>query len=168
MASGAFFDYTTALRLAPLITASATLTFAGNQQWIFELFTRADLAPQSKTFLPAWFRAAFWIGMPKLAGLAAASALGGVLNLRGGAGLAGASGAWTWYAGGAVLAAAHVLFVPALVVRAEGVVGDGSGEGRCLREMKGWLRVNALRTLTVDAGAWVCFLVAAVKTLGPA
>ncbi|KAK0702726.1 hypothetical protein B0H67DRAFT_604447 [Lasiosphaeris hirsuta] len=167
MASGTFFDYSTALRLAPVITASATLTFAGNQQWIFELFTRPDLAAQSKTFLPPWFSAAFWIGMPKVVGLATASAIGGVLNLRNAGPTLRISGAYGWYACGAVLAAAHVLFVPALVARAKGVAGDTRGEGRCLGEMKAWLRVNAVRTLTVDTGAWICFFIATVKALGP-
>jgi hypothetical protein len=167
MASGAFFNYTTALRLAPVITASATLTFAGNQQWIFELFTRPELAAQSKTFLPPWFNTAFWIGLPKVAGLATASAIGAVLNLRD-AGPLRAKGAYVWYVYGAVLAAANLLFVPAAVARAKGVAEDTNGEGRCLREMKSWLRVNAVRTLTVDTGVWICLFIAAVKALGPA
>jgi len=44
----------------------------------------------------------------------------------------------------------------------------GEAEERCLGEVKGWLRVNAVRTLTVDSGAWICFVIAAVKALGPA
>jgi len=173
MASGAFFDYTTALRLAPAITASASLTFAGNQQWIFELFTRPELAAQDKTFLPRWFATAFAIGTPKVVGLVACSVIGAVLNLRCGAGDLRARGAYVWYVYGAVLGAAHWVFVPVLGRRVRGVVecaegGKGEAEERCLGEVKGWLRVNAVRTLTVDSGAWICFVIAAVKALGPA
>ncbi|KAK4443101.1 hypothetical protein QBC34DRAFT_213533 [Podospora aff. communis PSN243] len=165
MASGIFSNpnYTTALRLAPLITSSATVTFVGNQQWIFELFTRPELVAQgSKTFLPPWFSKAFCIGMPKVVGLVTFTAIGAVLNLH-----SSPRGAQRWYAAGAVLSAAHLLFVPALVGRAKGVVEDTEEEGRCLGEMKGWLRVNAVRASTVDVGAWICCLVAAVKSLRP-
>ncbi|KAK0639060.1 hypothetical protein B0T16DRAFT_338532 [Cercophora newfieldiana] len=168
MASGAFFDLNTALRLAPVITASATVTFVGNLQWIYELFTRAELAAKDKTFLPRWFNTAFWIGMPKVLGLVTASAIGAVLNIRSNPGDLKAKGAYAWYFYGAVLSAAHLLFIPAAVARTKEIAEDAKGDGQSVEEMKGWLRVNALRTLTVDTGAWICFVIATVKALGPA
>ena len=153
----------TLLRLLPLLTSTASLTFAGNQHWIFRLFSRPDLQPQSGAALPSWFAASFRIGMPKVVGLLTASMVGAAWNA---ATTSQTGAARRWYVAGGVLAGAHLLFVPAVAPRVRGIVEATTG-AESIRELKGWLRVNAVRTLSVDLGAWLCFVVGAVKALGP-
>ncbi|KAK1752555.1 hypothetical protein QBC47DRAFT_404878 [Echria macrotheca] len=183
MASGRFLDPLTLLRLAPAITAAASVTFSGNQQWIVSILLRDEFLCRSSSSsseseeerfrdpeaVRAWLDVFFGLARTKVTGLLGASILGAAGNVW----FAGDDrGQKWWYGAGLVLAVGSLGMGRVMGRRAGEVVGKGNknGDGKVVVMVEGvrrWLRVNAVRSLTVDLGAWVCFVVAAVKALQP-
>ncbi|EGZ69392.1 hypothetical protein NEUTE2DRAFT_131784 [Neurospora tetrasperma FGSC 2509] len=163
MASRAFFDPLTLLRLAPAISSTASLTLAWDQHWMLRIFTLPELELDSNLYLPKWFHAFFRAGLPSVLAFLSVTMTTATLNLRSESLLLKRRGSYYWYAAGAVLAAGHLLFVPAVAPRIQAIVEDETKE-KSVGELRRWLRVNGIRGLTTDLGAWVCCVVAVVRT----
>ncbi|KAK3391423.1 hypothetical protein B0T20DRAFT_78780 [Sordaria brevicollis] len=166
MASRQFFEPLTLLRLAPIISSTASLTLAWDQHWMLRIFTLSNIENESQRYLPKWFAAFFRAGLSSVLGFLSVTMATSILNLRVNSLLLQQRGSHYWYAAGAALAVGHLLFVPAVAPRIQAIVEDEEGKGKSVGELRRWLRVNAIRGLTTDLGAWVCCVVAAVKTLG--
>lgn len=156
----------TFLRLVPALSATATLTLAWDQQWMLSVFTRPELERSSSQYLPAWFDACFRRGLPQVLGFLTVTVATSLANLRVQPALLRQRGAYLWYAGGAALAAGHLLFVPAIAPSVRGIIEDRPG-GKSVDEMRRWLRVNRVRSLTTDLGAWAFCVVAVLRTFSP-
>lgn len=163
MASRAFFDPLTLLRLVPAISSTASLTLAWDQHWMLRIFTLPELELDSNLYLPKWFHAFFRAGLPSVLAFLSVTMTTATLNLRSESLLLKRRGSYYWYAAGAALAAGHLLFVPAVAPRIQAIVEDETKE-KSVEELRRWLRVNGIRGLTTDLGAWVCCLVAVVRT----
>ncbi|KAJ6438365.1 alpha glucosidase II [Purpureocillium lavendulum] len=192
MASGAFsgIDGKTALLLAPLATSTASLVFGWDQHLFLSLLAAS---PQGEAALPGYWRALFPRGVTQVFALlgATAGASAGAAWAHGA--LLRRRGALGWYAAAGLLALGHLAFVPAVAGRikdmteadtdaaadvnvgAEGTTTEKAeaeteaqdnkrGRPDVVRLQREWLRVNLVRTLTTDLGAWVCAFVAAIKT----
>lgn len=171
MASRQFFDPLILLPLAPIISSTASLTLAWNQHWMLRIFTLPELEHDSSQYLPKWFTAFFRTGLPSVFSFLSVTLATSILNLRIQQKIPlllqqWGSGSYYWYAAGAALAADYLLFVPAVAPKIQAIVEDKGKGNKSVGELRRWLRVNALRGLTTDLGAWVCCVVAAVKTLG--
>lgn len=164
-ASRTFIEPLTLLRLAPVISTTASLILAWDQHWMLSVFTLPSLKRDSAQYLPKWFSAFFRSGLPSVLGFLSVTMATATLNLRAESLLLKQRGSYYWYAAGAALAAGHLLFVPAVAPRIQAIVEDET-KGNSVGELRRWLRVNAIRGLTVDLGAWVCCVVAAVRTFG--
>lgn len=78
-----------------------------------------------------------------------------------------------WYTYGAVLAAGHLLFAPAVGGPISRILENGKGEVKGeseveksnAEEQKMWLVWHTVRTLTVDLGALLCFAEGAALNL---
>ncbi len=164
MASRRFFDPVTLLRLAPVVSATGTLQLAWDQQWLLSVFTRPQLEHHTNQYLPKWFKECFASGLPKVLGLLTVTVATSVINLRVRRSLLQERGASVWYAAGATLAVGHLAFVPAVAPKVQAIIED-QPQGEAAGEMRKWLRVNLVRTLTVDTGAWICLIIAVSRTL---
>lgn len=68
-----------------------------------------------------------------------------------------ATQSFRWYKAGAVFAFGHLLFVPSIAPSIKDI-HDQNGDNN--NNLDRWLRVNAVRGLTVDLAAWVTFAIA--------
>lgn len=79
-------------------------------------------------------------------------------------------GSLAWYAAAGLVAVAHLTYIPAVAWRIEAMTkGDLPEEKRKVKTsnvelQKGWLKVNLVRMMTTDLGAWICAWVAVIKT----
>ncbi|KAI6082921.1 hypothetical protein F4821DRAFT_245764 [Hypoxylon rubiginosum] len=161
MALGQFFDPLTLLRVAPLVTSTASLVVAGDSHLFLSSFI--SLAPQQRQqvnqLAPRYFEAFFWRGLPVIFvsyGLSIALGAANAYSLR-------PSHPWAWYAGGSVLALAHFAFVPKIAVKVRDAIDPNYDEGA--KTYQGWLDVHYVRMALADIPAWTCFLIATLKSL---
>ncbi|KAJ5628641.1 hypothetical protein N7490_010869 [Penicillium lividum] len=158
MASGLIFDRTL-LRTAPLITSTCTLWYSLDQDFFLNIFLHSDHRTRSNELLPSYFRIFFVPGTLRVLGLLALTLTGGGYNILTGRSGLGSSASMPWYAAGTVLAASHLLFVPAVAPKIQAVIEDAK-QGSSTEDLKGWLNIHRLRTWTVDLASWACFAVA--------
>ncbi|KAI5866083.1 hypothetical protein GGS23DRAFT_367624 [Durotheca rogersii] len=166
MASRRLFDPVTLLRVAPLLTSTATLVHAGDAHLF--LSTLVGLRPQRpkvNELAPRYFESFFWRGLPLIfLGYGASVALG-VANY---VALRRAASVSAWYAGGSVLALAHFAFVPKIMWRVKDAIdADEAPDGPGAQAIQRWLNVHYARMALADFPAWTCFFVAALKVLKP-
>lgn len=167
MASRAFFDPLTLLRLAPIISSTASLALAWDQHWMLRIFTLPELERDSAQYLPKWFSAFFRAGLPSMLAFLSVTVATATVNLCTTESLLlKQRGSYYWYVAGAALAAGHLLFVPAVAPRIQATVADEGKKGKSVAELRRWLRVNAISGLTTNLGTWVCCVIAVVKTFG--
>ncbi|KAI0169079.1 hypothetical protein GGR52DRAFT_553689 [Hypoxylon sp. FL1284] len=161
MASGQFLDPSTLLRIAPVVTSTASVMIA----WDSHLFLSSlvGLAPQRRTqvkeLAPRYFEAFFWRGLPAIFGTFGLSAALGTANARS----AAPSASW-WYAAGSALALVHFAFVPKIMWKVRDAVDDVPGADG-VEAIRGWLGVHYVRMALADIPSCACFLVAAAKAL---
>jgi hypothetical protein len=160
MASGVVFDPLTLLRTAPLITSTCTLWYSLDQAFFLNIFLHPNHRTRSNELLPSYFGVFFGPGTARVLGLLALTLTGGGYNILAGrrSGLGG-SASLSWYTAGTVLAASHLLFVPAVAPKIQAMVEDTS-KGSSTKDLEGWLIIHRIRTWTVDLASWVCFAVA--------
>ncbi|OQE45912.1 hypothetical protein PENCOP_c001G04488 [Penicillium coprophilum] len=166
MASGLFFDprtlifdHRTLLRTAPLITSTCTLWYSLDQDFFLKVFLHPDHRTRSNEILPSYFRGFFGYGTVRVLALLTLTLTGGGYNIwterRSGL---GSSASLPWYTAGTILAASHLLFVPAVAPKVQAVIEDAS-KGSSTKDLEGWLTVHRVRTWTVDLASWVCFAI---------
>ncbi|KAI4862668.1 hypothetical protein F4820DRAFT_429904 [Hypoxylon rubiginosum] len=171
MASGQFVDPQTLLRVAPLITSTASLVIAGDSHLFLSSFI--SLAPQRPQqvaeLAPRYFEAFFWRGLPAIFASYGPSVALGATNAwhyysRTSPGPSPAS--WAWYAGGTALALAHYAFVPKIMWKVKDAIdAKDVKEIDGVQAIRGWLDVHHVRMALVDIPAWTCFLIATLKSL---
>ncbi|KAK3675158.1 hypothetical protein LTR78_005092 [Recurvomyces mirabilis] len=167
--------------ILPLCTSSATLGLALFQYPLFLSFLQqpTDLSnPKSNISgkpLSTFWSTFMYTGTSVALAITTTSAIAGLLSaqwLRTHATLE-TTDVSKWYTYGAVLAAGHLLFVPAvggpigrIVENGKGEVGSESEVERSnAEEQKMWLVWHTVRTLTVDLGALLCFAEGAALSL---
>ncbi|KAI1457009.1 hypothetical protein F4805DRAFT_203836 [Annulohypoxylon moriforme] len=166
MASGLFLNPLTLLRVAPLITSTASLTIAADSHLF--LSSLVSLKDQQRStvnkIIPRYFETFFWRGLPSIFVTFGLSIAFGVTNAYG----RRSAAAWAWYAGGSAFSLAHFAFVPMIAgtVR-DAIEAKETAEGGGVEAIQGWLNVHYVRMALADIPSWTCFLVAVVKTLGP-
>ena len=57
----------------------------------------------------------------------------------------------------------HFLFAKWALGLLEEMRGDKAGRGRYL--MGDWVRMNVVRTMSVDTAGWMCYLIAVLKAI---
>ncbi|KAH8895915.1 hypothetical protein GQ53DRAFT_35003 [Thozetella sp. PMI_491] len=166
MASRAFFDPITFLRLAPAVSATCSLLFAADQQLFLSILTRPENRATSNKLLPSYFSTLFNRGIFIVVGFLSLTFWTSFANLRLYRPLLEAKGSYPWYAAAAGLAIGHLGYIPLVAPKVRAIKEDSS-QGNSADDMDAWLRVNALRSCTTDIGAWVCAIIAVVKTFSP-
>ncbi|KAI1211438.1 uncharacterized protein F4807DRAFT_38500 [Annulohypoxylon truncatum] len=167
MASGRFLDPLTLLRVAPLITSTASLTIACDSHFFLSsLVSLKCQRPTVNQVAPRYFETFFWRALPEIFVTFGLSIAFGVANARVRAPAAAA--AWAWYAGGSAFSLAHFAFVPAIAWKVKDTIdAKEAPDGGAAEAIQGWLNVHYVRMALADIPSWACFLVAVVKTLGP-
>lgn len=148
----------TTTQLLPLISSTATLTIAAHSHAALLPFLsdapRPGVKRISKSALSSWFNRWFRSTLGAVVLCGSSSAVAGFVNYRSAAALSPL--ARRLYAGGALAAAGHFLFAYPISWKIKEIVETGPRDTRTV--LQEWLRINALRTLTVDLAAFGCFL----------
>ncbi|KND93616.1 hypothetical protein TOPH_01553 [Tolypocladium ophioglossoides CBS 100239] len=162
MASGAF-NAKAALLLTPLVSSTASLVLAWDHHIFLSVFTRRETQAHSNAILPQYWRVFFPRGLTQvisLLGVTTSASVAAVVAYRG---LLQRRGALRWYVATAALAVGHLVFAPLVAGPIKSMLDDEGGEGKGKGEGEGrtnvdaqreWLRVNVVRMLTADLGAW--------------
>ncbi|KAI1402795.1 hypothetical protein F4819DRAFT_264440 [Hypoxylon fuscum] len=165
MASGQFFDPLTLLRVAPLITSTASLVIAGDSHLFLSSFINLNSPsqrPHVNALAPRYFETFFWKGLPCIFLTVGPSVAFGLTNFY----ARPAAASWAWYAGGTALALAHFAFVPKIMWKVKAAVdAKADADGTGAEAVQGWLDVHYVRMALADIPAWTCFLVATLKSL---
>lgn len=164
MASRQFFDPLALLRVSPLLTSTCSLWFAWDQHFFLHIFNRPEHRAKSNELLPSYFRIFFRGGVTRVLVLLSLTMSASVANLYAKRPSLEQRGSLGWYAAGASFAFAHLLFVPAIAPKVQAIAEDSSN-GNSTEDLAAWLRINALRGLTVDVAAWASLVVAVTRSL---
>lgn len=156
MASGLIVNPRLLLRTAPLLSSTCTLWFSLDQDFFLDVFLHRDHRSRSNDLLPSYYRVLFRSNVVRVLGLLALTLCSGGYQLRSSSSLSAA--ARPWYTAGTLLAASHLLFVPAVAPKVQAISEDWA-RGDSTRDLEGWLTVHRWRTWTVDVAAWACFVV---------
>ena len=159
MASRQFIDPLVALRAAPLVSATCSLWFAWDQHFFLRLLNQPGTRETSKAMLPTYFPSFFERATPYVIGLLAATIGTSIANLY----VQPASQSIHWYKAGATFAFGHFLFVPMIAPSVKDIY-DQNGDHN--DNLDRWLRVNAIRGITVDLAAWATLAIAVSKVFG--
>ena len=152
---------TNLIPLLPLLTSTAVLQFATDETFFFSLFLRPSHSAQSATLLPSYLSA---FSRPAI--LIIASILG--TQLLASLAAIALSEQTFWYWVGFALTLAHFPFAPfaaPLLVDIAKMERGKEKEEEVREKMERFLRVHAVRTWTVNLGAWVCFGIAVVQRM---
>ncbi|KAI1122382.1 hypothetical protein F5Y10DRAFT_287270 [Nemania abortiva] len=151
------------VRLVPIISSTSSLWYAWDQYEQISLFRHAEMRSLSNQLLPRYFTAFFNRGAPRVLGLLATTAVScGAILRYSPAALVRDSGAFPWYVAGISLAAAHLAWAPSILPLKNAIERDAKDKNVVHLERR--LRLHVWRSLTVDLGAWICCIVATVKT----
>ncbi|KAL2179626.1 uncharacterized protein P884DRAFT_256895 [Thermothelomyces heterothallicus CBS 202.75] len=170
MASRLIFDPIVLLRVTPLVSSTCTLLYGADQDFFLGLLNRPESRAKSRPLLPAYFGAFFRRGVVFVVACLAVTAWSSVANLyaRRPTLIASRSSGW-WYVATAALSTAHLLFVPLVAPPIKAIIDadeDSAGaDADANATLDAWLRINRVRTLTVDLAAWVASVGAAVGSL---
>ncbi|RYP76512.1 hypothetical protein DL771_001746 [Monosporascus sp. 5C6A] len=160
MASRQFFDPLTLLRVAPVVSSSAALWFSHDQYFFLKVFLHIE-EHKAEPAIPAYFRKFFNGGLARLLPLYAITIGTGIANSY-----SRPAAAHLWYACGAAFALAHFTFVPAVMWKVEHLANEeNDAKGTGAEYLKKWLDVHMIRSVIVDFPAWICFSIAALKSL---
>lgn len=158
MASGAFVDPLAVLRLTPLVSATCTLWFASDQHFFLRLFNKSETREANKALIPTYFRSMFGIGTAYVVGVLSVTMGTSIANIYTQPTVLGR--ALPWYKAGAWLAFGHLLFVPLIAPSVQNIFEK---KGDVSDILDRWLRINLVRSLTMDLAAWGSIFVAVAK-----
>lgn len=167
MASGLIFDPLKLLRLAPLITTTTTLTYAGNEFFYLSNFLAPEHGDKSSDILPTYFKRMFNTGIWIVIGMNSLTITSSVVNLVTLPPSPGSlfsrlvprstpSGRWL-YGAGLFFTVMHFAFVPFVAYPVRDIIEDRS-RSQSTRDLRKWLDVHRTRVLTADLPGWLCFL----------
>ncbi|KAI1098231.1 hypothetical protein F4804DRAFT_325347 [Jackrogersella minutella] len=162
MASGRFLDPLTLLRVAPLITSTASLAIANDSHVFLSSLVSLKQRGKVNEVAPRYFEAFFHRGLPDIFVTFGLTVAFGIANAY----ARPRAAAWAWYAGGAAFSFAHFAFVPKIAWKVKAAI-DAKEEpnGSAVEHIQAWLKVHYARIATADFPAWTCFLIAVVKSL---
>jgi hypothetical protein len=160
MASRQFFDPLVLLRVAPLVTTSASLWYSVDQFGLYTLLLGPRLRETAAQLLPGWWQVNLAPGLAAIFGLYGVSIGAGVANLL----YKGGVGASRLYGYGAAFALSHFLFVPAVMYKIKAMVDD-EPKGEAPAHQRRWLNVHVVRSLISDLPGFLCFLFAVTQSL---
>ncbi|KAI0873968.1 hypothetical protein GGS24DRAFT_501319 [Hypoxylon argillaceum] len=112
--------------------------------------------------LPQYFTSFFARGAPRVLGLLATTVISSGAILRH-ANDTQVNDARLWYIAGLSFAIAHLAWVPSILPPVRAIENDAKGQN--VAHLEHWLRLHAWRSLTVDVGAWICCVVATIRSL---
>lgn len=164
MASRQFFDPVILLRVAPLITSSATLSYCWAQNVFISIFTRQRNREKSNPLLPTYIEDWFYGYTGQLIAVYTTTILTASANCYFRRQILAASNSAKWYAAGAVFSAAHFAFVPAVAWKFTTIINDET-KGNSVKVLDEWLKVHRIRSLTVDIVSWGCILLGVLRAL---
>ena len=164
MASGQFFDPVVLLRIAPLVTSSASLSYCWAQNVFISIFTRSRNREMSNPLLPTYIEDWFHGYTGQLFATYTTTVLTASANLYYHRQILAASGSAVWYAAGAIFGAAHFAFIPAVAWKFTTIINDET-KGHSVSVLDEWLRVHRFRSLTVDVLSWGCILIGVLKSV---
>lgn len=163
MASKQFFDPLTLLRVAPVVSSSAALWFSHDQYFFLNAFLRIEEHEKAGSVIPLYFRKFFPAALVPIFTLYGVSIGTGIGNAWA---RPATTPAHIWYACGAAFALAHFTFVPAVMWKIEHICNEENDDkGTAPEYLRKWLNVHAIRSFLVDFPAWICFSIAALKSL---
>jgi len=156
------FDPMKLLRLAPLITSTASLMYGHDQHLFFSAFLHDSYRLEANKFLPSWFKICLKRAILPILTLYPLSITLATTNIY--LSDQGSSDARVWYWSGLVFTIGHFLFGKKAARLLIAIENDQSG-GNSTKDMREWLDMNFTRTLTVDLLGWLSFLMAAMASV---
>jgi len=139
--------------------------FALDEDIFFGTWMAPSFRDRANTHLPAWFqlwgRRGRWIiilGYPANYILSIANLLIARSDLH-------AAGSAKWYGMGLLFSLGHIAIFAKRALKLLREIKEDVPKGNATYSMGVWLRMNAIRAFTTDFPAWICFIVAALKTL---
>ncbi|KAL7619781.1 hypothetical protein AAE478_010323 [Parahypoxylon ruwenzoriense] len=152
----------TILHLIPVISSTCSLWFAWDQYEFLMLFHKPDLKALSNKLLPSYFTTFFNRGAPRVVALLATTVFscGTILRYSPSTILRDSV---PWYIAGLSFALGHQVWMPFILPSIRAIKGDAKENN--VVELEHWLRIHTCRSLTVDLAAWICCIVATVKSL---
>ncbi|KAI1387244.1 uncharacterized protein F4822DRAFT_405848 [Hypoxylon trugodes] len=165
MASGRFFDPITFLRVAPLVTSTASLVIANDSHlFLSSLLAVKRHRAEVNVIAPRYFEEFFWRGLPEIFVTFGLSIAFGLANVY----YKPYAASRFWYAGASALALLHFTFVPTIAQTVKATVeSEEIPDGKAREAIRGWLDVHHVRMVVSDIPSWTCFFVAALKALTP-
>ena len=164
MASGQDSDPVILLRVAPLITSSASLSYCWAQNVFISIFTRSRNREKSNALLPTYVEDWVYGYTGQLVATYTTTILTASANLYYHRRVLGASDSAKWYAAGALFGAAHFAFVPAVAWKFTSIINNET-KGNSVKVLDEWLRVHRFRSLTVDMLSWGCILIGVLRSV---
>lgn len=164
MASRQFFDPVVLLRIAPLVTSSATLSYCWAQNVFISIFTRERNREKSNTLLPTYVEDWFYGYTGQLIAAYTTTILTAGVNCYHHRQIFAAANSAKWYAAGAIFSAAHFAFIPAVAWKFTAIINDET-KGHSVRVLDDWLKVHRIRSLTVDIVSWGCILMGVLRAV---
>ena len=145
------------LGVAPLITSTASLMYAHDQDLFFRAFLDGKYRTKADNLLPPWMgvclRRAF-----KIIGILYPSTI--LLAL---ANTNIFTGRWDdgtiFYWAGLAFTVAHFAYGKTALRLLDRIQNDATN-GNATSDMRAWLNMNLMRSLSVDLPGWLCFLLA--------
>jgi hypothetical protein len=153
------------LRLLPVLSSTVTLMFAVDEHIFLGTWMHPNFRDRANAHLPAWFynwgRRGRWViilGYPT-------NYILGILNLLVARDQLHAARSEKWYGLGLAFSVGHIAIFARRALKLLAEIKNDVPKGNSTYSMGVWLRMNWIRALTTDFPAWVCFVVAALKTL---
>ena len=150
------------LRIAPVITSTATLTYAWDQELFLRPFVRDSIRSKANPVLPeyatTWLERGYWM----IVILYPASLTLSLANIFAGHRPDVATQRVYW--AGAAFTIGHFLFGQKAIRLLHAIESDES-KGNSTDDLKSWLDNNAIRSFAVDLPAWLSFVAAAMMSL---
>ena len=159
MASSLPFEPLKLLRLAPLILSTISLTNAHDHDLFFRTLSHPLCAAKTNAVIPPWMTVYMPRGGITIMTLYSSTLLLAIANVY-----TGNTEAARYYYAGMAFTIGHFLFAGRAIGLLNRMKNDGS-KGKGSDDMAAWVRMNVLRTLTVDFPGWVCYLLAAMGSL---
>ncbi|KAA8917266.1 hypothetical protein TRICI_000604 [Trichomonascus ciferrii] len=158
MASRDIFDPIKLLRVAPVLTTTATVVYGLNERLYLGVFVRKEQQAKANAILPGYFDVLFRKGV-KYVVTGYTSTIGFALaNLVGGSyAMAKSSPSTQLYWTGLGLAALHFAFVPLVAGSIKDIVED-QPEGKTTSRLQDWLDIHRFRLIFADIPSWLCFI----------
>ncbi|KAL4954424.1 hypothetical protein BDW69DRAFT_163231 [Aspergillus filifer] len=174
MASGLITDPLRLVRVAPLITTTASLMFAWDEHWFLSGFLShkfnaeadPDYQEHSEALLPRYFRRFFEQGIFIIAGLNCCTLTSSIANLVLSRRASTSQSAVTTrlYAAGLGFTVLHFLFVPLVAYPIRDIMEDRS-KGETRKDLKKWIDIHRVRVLIADLPGWMSFLTAVLSSV---